>query len=38
MKILSMSSRPMCRDCGDYVTMGNCSCGKNNFVIKENLK
>lgn len=32
MKILKMSSRPMCEDCGDYVTLGSCSCGKNNFI------
>ena len=26
-----MSSRPMCEFCCEYVTMGSCSCGRNNF-------
>jgi len=30
-KMQQMSSRPVCRDCGEAVTIGSCRCGNNNF-------
>lgn len=33
-----MSSRPMCSDCGKYVTLGGCNCPEPNFGVSQETK